>query len=283
MSIRKLVYLSAIVLFSGVPRPLLAQNSSAQADLQKKLAATYTITTVTKDRSDIVTPGVVVALQKDNLLAYSTTAPLPPVNTYKKGKISQGWGGFGRDLLITTMQGGSGTATDFPRQTFHSGDKLWVVGIAVSNSNIGLVLYSDPDANNLRYYGQLNIPFHKKGEIPSADDALKMVSEVLAVQPPDTSEQSSSAAAQPAAPPLTPLAPPAGVPSAPALAPLAAPPPPPAAPPAPPTKISMGETTGQVRSSLGEPQKVVSLGAKEIDFYPNLKITFVNGKVTSLE
>jgi hypothetical protein len=38
-----------------------------------------------------------------------------------------------------------------------------------------------------------------------------------------------------------------------------------------------------VIASLGQPQKVVQLGAKEIDFYPDLKVTFVNGKVTDVQ
>jgi hypothetical protein len=66
--------------------------------------------------------------------------------------------------------------------------------------------------------------------------------------------------------------------------PAIAPPPPPAdaAPPPPPT-ISLGDTKDQVVAALGQPQKVVQLGTKEIDYYPDMKVTFIKGKVTDVQ
>jgi hypothetical protein len=34
---------------------------------------------------------------------------------------------------------------------------------------------------------------------------------------------------------------------------------------------------------MGQPQKVVSLGTKEIDYYPDMKVIFINGKVTDVQ
>jgi hypothetical protein len=68
-----------------------------------------------------------------------------------------------------------------------------------------------------------------------------------------------------------------------ATAPIEPPPPPPdAAPPAPKT-ISLGQTPTQVSAILGPPQKIAHLGAKEIDYYPDMKVVFVNGKVTDIQ
>jgi len=63
-------------------------------------------------------------------------------------------------------------------------------------------------------------------------------------------------------------------------APLAAPVDAPA--PAPKT-ISIGDTTEQVLAGMGQPERIVNLGPKQIYFYKNLKVTFVQGKVTDVE
>lgn len=60
--------------------------------------------------------------------------------------------------------------------------------------------------------------------------------------------------------------------------------PPPVEPQAPPKTIEVGQTVEQVVAALGQPAKIVKLlGAKELYFYKDLKITFVNGKVSDVE
>jgi len=61
-----------------------------------------------------------------------------------------------------------------------------------------------------------------------------------------------------------------------------APPPP---PPAPTPTVTIGELKAQVTADFGEPQRKAASGAKEIYFYSDLKmkVTFVNGKVTSID
>jgi hypothetical protein len=65
---------------------------------------------------------------------------------------------------------------------------------------------------------------------------------------------------------------------------LIAPPPPPAdAPPAPPQTIALGQTKDQVVATFGQPQKIVDLGIKEMYLYPDMKVTFMKGKVTDVQ
>ena len=68
---------------------------------------------------------------------------------------------------------------------------------------------------------------------------------------------------------------------------MAEPPPPPLPPSAesqaPPKTIEVGQTTEQVVAALGQPAKIVKLGTKEVYFHKDLKITFVNGKVSDVE
>src|SRR6266567_5595903 len=50
-----------------------------------------------------------------------------------------------------------------------------------------------------------------------------------------------------------------------------------------PQTIEKGQNTDQVQSSLGKPDKIVNLGAKQIWVYKDLKVTFVNGKVSDVQ
>jgi hypothetical protein len=54
-------------------------------------------------------------------------------------------------------------------------------------------------------------------------------------------------------------------------------------PAAPPASIQLGQTVDQVQTSFGPPEKIVNLGTKQIYVYKDLKVTFVNGKVTDVQ
>ena len=54
-------------------------------------------------------------------------------------------------------------------------------------------------------------------------------------------------------------------------------------PAAPPASIQLGQTIDQVTASFGPPEKIVNLGTKQIYVYKDLKVTFVNGKVTDVQ
>jgi hypothetical protein len=50
-----------------------------------------------------------------------------------------------------------------------------------------------------------------------------------------------------------------------------------------PQTIEKGQSTDQVQSALGKPDKIVNLGSKQIWVYKDLKVTFVNGKVSDVQ
>lgn len=50
-----------------------------------------------------------------------------------------------------------------------------------------------------------------------------------------------------------------------------------------PQTIQMGMTPDQVQGALGQPEKVVNLGAKQIFVYKDLKVTFFGGKVVDVQ
>ena len=50
-----------------------------------------------------------------------------------------------------------------------------------------------------------------------------------------------------------------------------------------PQQIEMGQTQDQVKGSLGQPDKMVNLGPKQIWVYKDLKVTFLNGRVVDVQ
>lgn len=53
--------------------------------------------------------------------------------------------------------------------------------------------------------------------------------------------------------------------------------------PSQPASIQLGETIDQVVAALGQPEKMVNLGSKQIYVYKDLKVTFIDGKVTDVQ
>jgi hypothetical protein len=276
-----------------------AQGQST-ADIQKKLESEYQVTNITDDKSDIVTAGSILVLHKDKvLMVAATSAANPCMNTYKDGKITPtkacGVGeklrrlpGFGH-----VPGGGSAPAT----RNFVSGEKFWVTKIDVRSNGVVLDFFTDATPSGdqgIRYKAALTIPF---GAItPTPDEALKAVAEVITVAPsedakdgkdgkdakgggekvqaaPQAGQQEAAAPSQPATPP------PAAAPAEAPPAPIEPPPP----PPPDPAEVKEGQTMDEVVAALGQPVKKAKVGAKDIYFYKDLKVTFVNGKVKDVQ
>jgi hypothetical protein len=253
-----------------LPLPVKAQTN----DLQQKLESQYALTKSTADRTDIVTAGSVLVLQKDNLLMYSATTNSPPINTYKDGKISQGIFGLAACKWCRKFPGSS-NSSGIDSRTFVAGEKFWVTKIEVHNDNVEFEFFSDP-ISDVRYYGVLKFPFPKNSQ-PNEDQLMKTIAEVIQVQPADNAGgDGGQQAPQQQAPP------PQQAPQQ-AMAPIAPPPPPTDAPPAAPKTISLGQTVDQVTAVLGPPKRVAKLPTKEIYYYPDMKVVFVGGKVKDVE
>jgi len=50
-----------------------------------------------------------------------------------------------------------------------------------------------------------------------------------------------------------------------------------------PQTIQLGMSTDQVQGALGKPEKIFNLGAKQIYVYKDVKVTFLNGKVSDVQ
>jgi hypothetical protein len=250
----------------------LSAQSGDLAAIQQKLKDTIALATLDSN-GEIVTAGSVITLQQGELQMCATSTPAnasAPANTYRNGKLSAGMFLWKLNLGILSIDPNS-----IPMHTSVAGEKFWIVHTNVTKNGIEFKLWTDPDSNNIRYWAWLEIPFPKK-QIPSVDDVMKTIAEVLSVAPRDQGvEQASAPAAVPVPEPTQAATP------APAPLPEIAPPPPPAD--APPPTIALGQTMDQVTAGFGQPLKVAKLGAKVIFYYKDMKVTFTNGKVSNVE
>jgi hypothetical protein len=264
---------------------LAAQVGDPATLVQEKLVSQIKLTKAAADHTDIVTAGDIVVLHKDGLMMCSSASSYAFSNTYANGVLAANQNNRAKDAAKSFLKGrlpfgGGGTAADAANngctsRKFVAGEKFWVTGIGLQKDGIVVSTFSDP-YNDVRYYGEIKFPF-AKGSVPAVDDFVKTVSEVITVQPPDDKDQAGKGdqsgqqtqAAGPAA--------------APAPAPMQdiAPPPPPAD--APPPTIALGQTKDQVTAAFGQPTRVAKLGAKDIFYYKDMKVTFTNGKVTNVD
>jgi hypothetical protein len=259
-----------------------AQTAGTPQSIEQKISAQYTPTKATADHSDIVTSGAVIVLKKDGLVMSSTTSGAAAANVYKDGRITSS-GAWKMTRGLAALRNRTGQAAGAGTRTFVAGEKFWLTKIDVRDDGLVLEFMSD-QMGDVRYYSSLKFPY-AKGVYPSDDQALKSVNEVLDVAPADNGDdkgQQTAAAGQgggaPAAAPAAP-APPAE----PAPAPMATIPPPPPPSDTPPPTITLKETKEQVVAAFGAPKKVVKLGTKEIDYFQDMKVTFINDKVTDVQ
>lgn len=247
------------------PTFAVAQGGGGLADIQKQLTSLYTPAKATADGTDLVTAGAVLVLQKDNLHMCKVEQALPTANFYKNGAINQGGlGGFFKAMNVLSRLGAAGGAAGAAAGTavgaagpaapngetreFVTGEKFFVTQISTAADGVTFAFISDP-IKDQRYKSTLKFTF-PKGATPSPDDVAALVAQVIKVDAPAEPEQSAAAPAAPAAPTKT---------------------------------IAVGQTRDEVIAMFGVPSKVVQLGAKEIDFFPDMKVTFVKNKVANVE
>jgi len=264
---------------------LAAKTGDPKDLLLRSLKTQFVPARFDQDGAEVVTAGTVVALRKDGLLVYGFPAPRDayPISHYKNGEIFQDKNMIYQSLdcmvfgdysnactnAVNAQYGGS---NDVRQKNLSAGEKVWIGQIYLRKKEIAVIVVTDPYDDG-RYIGELWIPF-EEDKLPAPDEAIKLISEVLLVQaaqdqpPPEAALALAPVAAQPATP-------------APAAMPDIAPPPPPAD--TPPPTISIGQTVDQVITGFGPPLRIARLGVKEIFYYKDMKVTFMEGKVSDVE
>ncbi|MGD0000737.1 MAG: hypothetical protein ABSE21_11625 [Bryobacteraceae bacterium] len=268
-----------------------ADDANSKEAIKKSLQSQYALTKATADKKDIVTAGTVLVLQKDNLTMGESTASPEFTASYQDGKIKTGTVGAASKLnqkvpgFLRGHVPGASSAPSPGQRTFVAGEKMWVTKIEVREDSVLFDLFTDA-YSDVRYSVALAFKFPKGIQL-TADQVAKLVGDVFKVQPAEEEKAGNNqqqGGAQPAQPTSAHPAAPAGAqPPVAAEAPLAPiePPPPPADQP-PPT-ITIGQTIDQVTAAMGQPLRKAVVGKKTIYFYKDLKVTFVDNKVSDVQ
>ncbi len=156
----------------------LVASAQDKAAIQKKLEATYALTQATADRTDIVTAGAILVLQKSNLVMTDATKSDINQNKYQDGKFTQNV--FGKLARMPHFPGAPAAPAASATRTFVKGEKMWVTKIDVKDNAVVFELFTD-QMGDYRYRALLT--FFGKGALPSPDQVAATIAEVFTVQP----------------------------------------------------------------------------------------------------
>jgi hypothetical protein len=154
-------------------------------------------------------------------------------------------------------------------QMFARGSAAIVKSVVTKGDRIEIQLVPDKAFLHESDVMKIKLMLGKGYESRSLEQVETVLSRALVFPPLASPKQDQGAAAPPA-------------PEA-ALTPVPLPPIPVDAPRAPTKTVALGQSRDQVIAILGQPLKVANLGSKEIDFYSDMKVVFVNGAVTDIQ
>ncbi len=264
------------------PAPAAAPAAGGPTVLEQ-LQAQYKMVKMGTDSNGptVLEEGTVLAIQKGGVLGVPSNSPKPCPAKYENGALKppSGWcvqgrkagGTHGFGAIASHFPGGgnaNGPDTSSTR-FFNKGEKVYAANINIDVKDekvaFGVVACDTCNQTNPPTYYKAEVDFQfaagflEKGDVSKIEDTIGEVFQV------DNSAQDAGQQAQQPA---------AADQQQPAAAPAA---------PAQPVSIQIGQTIDQVVAALGQPDKTVNLGAKQIYVYKDLKVTFVNGKVSDVQ
>lgn len=226
-----------------------AQDAQS-APLAEQLKAQYQLvkTTGYQDTFRVTDAGTVLAVQKAGIIGSPSGDLTLLVSKYQDGQLHSP-GSFSLGMKKV-------------RRAFDVGDKVYVSKIDVNMNKDAISLWilecgsCNGTAQTDSFRADIVFQFAKGAlQKMSAPEVVDTISQVLAFdQPSETAQQqpqSQQDQSQDA--------------------------------PAQPQSIQVGQTVDQVVAALGQPQKKVDLGSKQIFVYKDLKVTFKDGKVLDAE
>ena len=223
-----------------------------KAKLEQQLKAQYPLTTLTRDGRGISKAGTVLVLRKNDLGAVPGNAVAYYTNNFKAGRLTHPAlaNMFFKPEVI---------------KTFGSGEQFFVMNIEAKDDAVVVLLFSYNTYDDMLYKADVQFQFPKGylADVP-LNQVQAAIGEVFTVAPPPppTAEQTVPQPAQPAQP----------------VEPAPAP-----AQPAAPVTIQMGDSPDKVVAAMGQPERIAKVANKEIYFYKDMKVTFVNGVVSDIQ
>jgi hypothetical protein len=265
---------------------LLASMASAQVSLQDQLAAQYKLVKMGADSNGaaVVEAGTILNIKKGGILSVPY-ADSPVATHYQDGAV--------HSPNPVMMQARGGLLGKFGKQQttslFQTGTKVYpskvVVNLPKDQVEISIVACDSCNNTSPTTFNKADVIFQfAKGSLAtaSAGQVEDTIGGLLAIDDSGSGDQSANnngqqgggngnnnndqqgnnqqgGGDQGAAPPQQ------------------------QAPPAEPQQIEKGQTPDQVIAAIGQPDKKINLGTKQIYVYKDIKVTFLNGKVSDVQ
>ena len=264
--LRSALFSFAILLLTAIPS---AQNSWAagtSSGIVEALQKKYLVTETTPDHEQVTKDGITMSLKCAGIYSLPNISLIVPDNKVTDGKI-QPPSVFLRNGSHVLQTGDRVYITKIDKKDESSDELLRFTILTVNSFDV------TGQSFQRKFYATVSFKF-KKGYLDDTppEDVEKVIEAVLT---PDTddSQSDTSAAAQPAQ----------KRPTVPVTPPPATPPPTPPAPAGPPPTITIGESSTQVLQAMGMPLQMIDLGKKKTYVYKNMKIIFVDDKVSDVQ
>lgn len=268
------------VIFAGMFPWMLAEAQNGGADsLESQLAAKYKLVKLGTDSTGlaVLEPGTVLVIKKGGIISVPSVNAVILPSTVKDGQVhaasntaAQGVSKFLKWKGVSDPTGAASTDTKF----LTVGEKVYVSKIDVNrkDSKVALTIIECDTCNSVQDPSQrrAQVVFQFPKDYLSGADGGQisdLINQTLEIDTGDNGQQDQqgqdaqgqNAQAQQQAPQQ------------------------PTQPPQPPPTIQLGQTPDEVTGALGQPEKIVNLGAKQIYYYKDMKITFVKGKVSDVQ
>ena len=243
-----------------------AASDKASVGVVEALEKKYAITQTTTDAAQITKDGTTMSMKCAGVYSVPSSMMMKPDNKVVDGKV-QAPGTLARYTLVK-----------MGAHVLQTGDKVYITKIEGKSEMTG-----DMIKLTLMTVDALDVSGSDAKKKFDAYVSFKFKKGYLDETPPEQVEQTiesvlapeEAAAPAPAAPQAQAHAAPAPAPAVAAAAP--------AAPAGPPPTISMGESSTEVLQAMGMPLQMIDLGKKKTYVYKNMKIVFVNDKVTDVQ
>ncbi|MHB8215688.1 MAG: hypothetical protein ACYDDS_06365 [Candidatus Sulfotelmatobacter sp.] len=262
----------AFMVIAILPVPLLSQAPS----LQEQLAAQYKLVKMGSDTGgySVVEAGTLLAIQKGGVLGVPYGDQNVLATKYEGGTVHSpsGLAVMGRKSIMGRF------GKEQTTHLFQVGDKVYPMKIDVNLAKdavaVNIVACDTCNKTDPPTYNKAQVVFQfPKGTLAnaSAGQVEDIIGQVLSISTDDAQQggqqggdqgrqqqggQQQGGQQQPAAQEQ---------------------------PQAEPQTIEKGQTPDQVQAAMGKPDKIVNLGVKQIYVYKDLKVTFINGKVSDVQ
>jgi len=266
------ILLVALIAVGILAAPTAMAQNAAPPSLKDQLEAQYRLAKIAFNSGQLTVtePGTVLVIQQAGIQGVPPGSLAMAPAICKDGVLhppSRG-SGFGASLIRGMSKPSSQESGVSDTRALPAGEKVYVskLDVNLKKDSIGFRVIECDACNGVSqpssYQGQVLFQF-AKGSLATASvpDVEDTIAKVFAIDTGTAEAQPAQAGAQQ---PETGAAQPAPA-------------------QAPPAQIQLGQTIDQVVAAFGQPERTANVGSKLIYVYKDLKVTFVNGKVSDVQ